>query len=143
MTNFWFARQQEEGPSVLARVREILSHVTYKPGWKIEAYRERVFQEYFRIMITVSCAAKDVTNPAGEPILLTFTSSLDQESIAAMKDEDILRYFIYKAIWQMEEHEFKEWFKFNGQHVYDPHPELKENANGKQKSIMPTLHDGS
>lgn len=48
-----------------------------------------------------------------------------------MKDEQIVQYFIARAIRDMELHEMDEWFKFDSTHVRDPHPERKTALSNK------------
>lgn len=117
----------------LDRIRGILSRITYKPGWKIEAMRHEYhepsahqFGDWNRVYLRVSVSVKD--SDTGHAVMLNRFTSLMDIDLEHIDDEQVIRYFIHRAIWQMEEHEYHEWFKVDGVHVFDPHPELKEKA---------------
>lgn len=120
--------------NTLERVRDLLSHVTYKPGWTITADWEQNNWEsgytgaWRRVQLTVKCRAKDPLEPNGKEYTITRLSSLHQFDIDHMQDKDLVDYFIYRALWEMEYHEFKEWFRFDGVCIHDPHPEVTSGA---------------
>lgn len=114
----------------LQRVQGILKHVTYKPGWKIEAVRMDSYAPsaygygWNRVYLRVSMNTTDIGN--GKSVLINRFNSLMDYDIEHLGDDQIIKYFIHRAIWEMEEHEYHEWFKLDGVCVFDPHPELKE-----------------
>jgi hypothetical protein len=117
----------------LNRVQDILKRITYKPGWKIEASRIEKgvrpsvsFIGWERVTILVTSEIEDASNPKINHITLCRYTSLQDYDIERLSDEEVIRYFIHRAIWEMEQHEYHEWFKFDGICVFDPHPELKE-----------------
>lgn len=115
----------------LERVRGLLERVTYKPGWYIEAIRQDYithsvyqFGDWNSVCIRVSMSVKD--SETGETVMLNRFNSLMDYDLERLDDAEVIKYFIHRAIWEMEEHEYHEWFKFDGIHVFDPHPELKD-----------------
>lgn len=114
----------------LQRVQDILKRVTYKPGWSVEAMRidysePSVYKhDWNRVYLRVTVRTKSIEN--GDMVLINGFNSLMDIDIAPLNDEQIIEYFIHRAIWEMEEHEYHEWFKLDGICVFDPHPELKE-----------------
>jgi hypothetical protein len=48
-----------------------------------------------------------------------------EDDLERMNDKDILGYVIGGLIRGAELHEMDEWFKFDGQCIADPHPEIK------------------
>jgi hypothetical protein len=117
----------------LERVQGILKRITYKPGWKIKASRLEdglrpsvVFVDWNRVTLVVTFKAPDIDDYTKTPILLSGIRSMSDFDLEHLSDEQILDYFVRRAIWEAEDHEFKEWFKYDGICVFDPHPELKE-----------------
>jgi hypothetical protein len=118
----------------LERVKDILSRITYKQGWKLSADWEPSYYDkgpaytltdWRRIIVFVRYKDKDVLDPTKE-ITVSSYRGFSQIDLERMKDEDIVQYFIHRAIWEAEEHEYHEWFKLDGVCVFDPHPELKK-----------------
>lgn len=99
-------------------LEDFLLHVTYKPGWKfsIENYEQLVISHM------ESCAVVK-----GKKARIQCQSAIPTEAI-----EDAFQYgnfktfvkFIQATIVKLELHEVDEFFKVNGRHVNDPHPEL-------------------
>lgn len=108
----------------LERVRSVLQKVTYKPGWVITAFDHRTIQEpkndFFSFHL---CLQPDIVS--GRQTEIAHHSSLSIFDLANMKDDQVITYFVTNAIRDMEMHEMDEWFKFDGFHVRDPHPEKK------------------
>jgi hypothetical protein len=118
----------------LERVKRLLSRVTYKPGWKITADYQGFSLEqahmgpWRRVEITVRLNGPDAYDSNGKMTIISRTDSLQEYDIERLDDGQIVDYFICRAIRELEEHEFREWFRFDGVCVRDPHPELKEHA---------------
>lgn len=108
------------------QIQFFLDRITYKPGWVIEIVTAPVTQqrnEYDSIPIRVCFPVKDVLT--GKDTTLSFIGAIAPSFITPITD-DYIRYCIENLIRQAEDHEFQEWFKFDGVCVYNPHPELKE-----------------
>lgn len=114
----------------LERVRSLLSKVTYKPGWIITAYPHQYFNkpkdDFYRfhdtseIIIRVVCLQPDTIS--GRETEIAHHRTIHSFDLEHMKDHQIVEYLIAGAIREMELHEMDEWFKFDGEHVRDPHP---------------------
>lgn len=114
----------------LERVRRILGKVTYKPGWLITAFDHRQmhpnkneshsFYDMNRIYLRVLCMQPDTIT--GRNMEIVNHTSLSVFDLSNLKDEQVVEYFITRAIREMELHEMDEWFKYDGTHVRDPHP---------------------
>jgi hypothetical protein len=63
-----------------------------------------------------------------EDIHLAQSMNIDAWTLEAMNDSDVIAYLIGDLIRKTELHEMEEWFKYKGEHVRDPHPELKKTA---------------
>lgn len=108
----------------LEDVQEELAKITYKPGWSLSAHRGYyATPNYFDLVIKMD--APDSTNP--DEVIPVGTSrplSFYRLSMADSPWQEIFHEEVYRAICWLEMHEVKEFFKVNGQHFVDPHPEL-------------------
>lgn len=110
----------------LERVRNLLKKVTYKPGWRFDARTEPVLNydpHYFyqEVQVFVSCLVPDTET--GKDTKLVVHRRFSNCTLRDMKDSQIISYCISSLIREAEMHEMDEWFKFDGSHVVEPHPE--------------------
>lgn len=112
----------------LQRVQRFIDNVTYKPGWEIRAERssDHLLYRSSLIFIVVIAVFSDLTNPEAEPVKITSGRSFPAEMLVRMSDTEVIKHVIGRAVWELEQHEMHEWFKFDRFHVWDPHPEQKE-----------------
>jgi hypothetical protein len=103
----------------LRRLRSILAGVTYKPSFSIEA--ESVEGRTSEICLMVSMRAPDVET-GNETVVFRVKSIWDFE-LADMSDLSIVENCILSIIRDMEEHEMREWLKYKGICVRNPHPQ--------------------
>lgn len=105
------------------RVRALLERVTYKPGWRIKVSRptDRGLHNYWE-PVTIQAQYPTVDVNTLETIMLNLHHQIDIHT-AEEVSEDILVDLISHIIKGFEMHEFDEWFKLDGKHVRDPHPE--------------------
>lgn len=121
--------------SALQKVERLLALVTYKPGWKFNAWVDRYSDNWStRLYINISWRMPDINHP-GKDITLNWNESLCASDIEHMEEKDVIEYFIWKAIFKAEEHEMHEWYKVDGFCVFDPHPELA--ARGRDEKVGP------
>lgn len=114
----------------LERVRSLLKKVTYKPGWKfgaasaVDPYEKPKPWDWERVIITIIAP---MPNLSGKDKTVDVVSNrhFDCQQLARMKDGDIIGYIFTQVIRDLELHEMDEWFKVDGFHVRDPHPENK------------------
>lgn len=94
----------------------LLDKITYKPGWSFNA----------RLDLTLDTLVIYINRPTNcintqKPIKLQFKFYIDNESeISQFEFLDLL----YNQIKTFEDHEIREWFKFNDRCHHEPHPEL-------------------
>jgi hypothetical protein len=103
------------------RLRGILREVSYKPSWKF--YVER--HEFDNLVLWSEWPVPDTDRPEVQ-IILRHAFSISAWSMESMTDNQIVDYIITQSIRQAEMHEMDEWFRYKGDHVRDPHPEMKE-----------------
>jgi hypothetical protein len=104
----------------LERLKNLVSRITYKPGW---TFSLTWFGDE-RCWLQIATHVVDVESGLpGMP--LTFTEPIDLSIMETLNDETIVRGVLGNALQKFEAHEFDEWFKFKGRCVRDPHPELK------------------
>jgi hypothetical protein len=93
-----------------------LAEYLYKPGWQFE------IRDSGRLVVSAAVPDVDGRKDAdGKPLLLTLArwTELNPPIRGPWHFEMILR----DLIRQIEEHEFKEWFRRDGLPVDDPHPD--------------------
>lgn len=116
----------------VGRLKELLTHVTYKPGWSLRVVEEKDFFPVGRgpsydpsnIYIMATWTVKDVDYP-DKDIALTWREPIHIWDADNVSDKDLIEHFIFKTIYKAEQHEMHEWFKIDGFCIFDPHPEKK------------------
>lgn len=112
------------------KLQDMLMHITYKPGWEIVAeWGKTSFiggkDKYGRdIMLRISYKTPDVITPDRQ-VKIGRVRRIDVWMLAHTEEEHLeealyreIEYLIREA----EEHEFREWLRFDGIPVRDPHP---------------------
>lgn len=102
------------------RLRSIIADVQYKPGWTFEVTRNE--HDY----MTLWCKWQVPDVETKRMIDLRFTMVINCWQMEQMKTEDVVNYYVSGLLRNAELHEMDEWFKYKGEHVRDPHPELKK-----------------
>lgn len=101
------------------RLLDIVKRITYKPGWKLHLmWTEN--QPYY-VSFFLRMQVPDLKTQA--PINLQFAETAALDFFMHKHEDFILRMWIYPFILKAEEHELREWFKVDGKHFIDPHPE--------------------
>lgn len=91
-------------------IEDILRRVTYRPGWTFRVLEGRTLLIDARVIDT---------DDHSRNILVTFTVGLpDPRLMAATID---WQRWLFEQLREVEDHERAEFFKVNGQKVYDPH----------------------
>lgn len=107
----------------LRRLFALVNRVTYKQGASfvvsLERHGARMVTDLVRLTLTLT-----VVNilPPHTPTQITASCENSIGDFLCKSDERILREWIYPLIMRAEEHEMREWFKYRGEHVVDPHP---------------------
>lgn len=97
-------------------MREIVRSITYKPGWAINFYQEPTEQRpYVQLYVTETVAARDSRTGHHVP-----WKSAKRYLSRHMCRQEIVG-AVFGLIRDAEEHETREWFRYRGASIYNPH----------------------
>lgn len=108
------------------RLEDIVRRITYKPNWTLRLRWDSSHAYYVTFYLLME--VPDLRT--GKPLPLSFCETAAIDFFAEAHEDWIIRMWIYPFILRAEEHEMREWFKLDGKHVVDPHPELPKDVNG-------------
>lgn len=94
--------------------KAIVDSITYKNNWGLS-----VIEDYDVCVLKILHCTTCVETGSGTRIVGRYTIDL-----RGIRTEELAVRILFDYLRQTEEHETKEWFKYKGKHVYDPHPEL-------------------
>lgn len=107
--------------------------LTYKPGWKLEVKKANVpgMPDYNGITLTIIFRVPSADKGGHPTEDLAFYYNWPAAYFHFVdKSDDRLNTYVFDLIIQkiryVEEHELKEWLKFEGMRIYDPHPERED-----------------
>lgn len=112
----------------LERIHGIIKRIQYKPNIAISAHLD--YATDF-IMCRVSGQVQNADN-FNETANISTIQSQNIRTFEVMTDDQVVHFF-YRMIRHFENHEIDEFFKIDGQHFRDPHPELKQD---RQESFL-------
>ena len=101
------------------RLADLVAHVSYKPGLEI---LPELNGELLQAVVFREIADSQPPHAVG-----TIVSR--HEIDMSLSDAEILR-VVYDALLECETHESLEWFRVDGEAVFDPHREDSEEASG-------------
>ena len=112
----------------LERLRALVSKISYKPNFRIEitTINERgMLTAAVRITAHVVDSTKPVvpvpiTGSAEQPMIKIVTET-PAPMLLIEDDEQLIVKMIYHMLREFETHECDEWFRFDGEVIYDPH----------------------
>lgn len=105
------------------RVRSILDRITYKPDW--EFYARDKSLTIVEIIVAWRTSDPD-PHRLGRTAELARTFQVSLFGVDRWTDKEIAERIILHYIELAERHEMHEWFKWQGECLVDPHPELKK-----------------
>ena len=114
----------------IARTEKLLKEITYKPKWRFSVASSPDWLSptaEVRIFMRVPDVITHIEGDVAYPVFF----QMDRD----WSDEEI----VHKVMWgvkTLETHEIREWFKWKGVNVEDPHPELKNPS-----LLVPRLSD--
>lgn len=79
------------------------------------------------LAVVLYSRVSDVGEPAHKIFVVASVSILEDDIVRAT-DEQPLVELVLQLIRQAEEHEIREWLKFRGRHVLEPHPPVGPTA---------------
>lgn len=105
------------------QAKDLIGRITYKPHWQIHA---NIRPDYdMRLHIRVKFESIDSGGkyqPSGK-LFVENRFIFSALELAHMDEKYFVSHF-YDCIAGMEDHEQSEWFKLDGKHLYEPHPEM-------------------
>jgi len=101
-------------------VDKILKKISYKKGWDFSINRAAMNDP--TIHLYIRRPAIDVKS--GKDTELSFMDRIGVEYFNSMSELALIMW-VRDQVGKFEEHEATEWFKVNGIHFEDPHPELR------------------
>lgn len=113
------------------RVEELIGGLSFMPGWAIDMDWEHSLDEQsFAVLIT------KVVSDADSPDK-TATSVFRIHMPLSWSDDQI-KMHIFSGFENMLLHEVREWFRYNGEPVVNPHPEeaMRKDANSRWFQVV-------
>lgn len=101
----------------LEEIKDCINKFSYKPGWSV--FVLDTFQSHGYEIVIQSNPVKDATGRSETPNSIMSKTIVEYNHFKTEKQ--IIRY-IQRKIEALEKHEMKEWFKFEGKLLDDPHP---------------------
>lgn len=100
-------------------VRARLSLISYRPGWYVT-------YDYFAAgpMLTFQGNVWDACTPTKATAVRQSRGVCPAQVSRLLKDDAYLIRTVEMGFALLEEHERKEWLRFRGERVHNPHPEL-------------------
>tara|TARA_R100001086_G_scaffold211678_1_gene127683 strand:- start:4511 stop:4858 length:348 start_codon:yes stop_codon:yes gene_type:complete len=93
----------------------ILSKISYRPGWSVHAHAVPG-----AVVFRVGTEEPDVTKPE-ERRDVTYTDTVSEANLRLYSRDDLLRW-AREVVVRRVSHEVDEWLRFDGIHIYAPHP---------------------
>lgn len=100
------------GRVTFTQFSRIVRRVRYKPGWKVEVLLQRVGTA------RVHVEGKVRHSKTGRPWTIDFYGEFryrPRRTVASVLA------CVKRVIWEAEDHEFAEFFRYKGKRLYDPH----------------------
>lgn len=105
----------------IINLEDIISKIKYKSG-----YEFKVFNNKRNDTIEILIRYTTIDSANGGPITLDSLCCITKETLVYNTDiKEFIFSFIRETISRMELHEVDEFLKYDGKHIKDPHPELK------------------
>lgn len=130
-----------------AAMKEIVSAVSYKPGWTLHIGRDITSNSRPYLQVCVSEAAEASLSPFDGT--RTAWRGGKRYLSARMCRQEIVG-ACFGAIRDAEEHEMKEWFRYRRRSIYNPHLDpdalaevaVRKNMNLRDNAMSMTETDG-
>lgn len=116
--------------SPIERVKNILSKITYKPGWTFYVDREDKNTYKYSSYLKLHVIAQQID--ISDPLKIVYIKSdmmISEWDIERLSDNQLIDYLVLQLIRKVELHEIDEWLKIDGINFREPHPELKEKVS--------------
>jgi hypothetical protein len=109
------------------KINSILERLTYKPNVRIKCLHSST-RDSIEILLSGSVPDADqpaATVPWDQPTITVVSIYTLAPQFILSQSEDALIHLLWHHVRKWEDHEAMEFFKIDGKHFKDPHPELK------------------
>ena|SRR5215469_2108059 len=116
-----------------AVIKDLISRISYKQGWRILADEITAFlvPEDYAIRVTVEYLAPDSYDP-GTIRKQRFTALLSgMIGMDSASREERWKLWLFSLLLFLECHEAAEFFTLDGKRIYDPHASKPDSARGR------------
>jgi hypothetical protein len=100
------------------RVCDIIEQITYKPGWSINVGLDK---DRYYIQVACSTDSSDSLDSVGGDLSRRTAWKGAKHYLSPFMCNQEVVGVAFKAIRDAEEHEMREWFRFRGRSIYNPH----------------------
>lgn len=98
----------------------VIENISYRPGWKLEVNLGYGFAD--AVMIVLSALVEDAYGgPGSRRINVMMHKTLTATELQYFDIPRLLDWVRRFLFLEMEDHESREFFKFHGERVFDPH----------------------
>lgn len=115
----------------IEKLKWVIDRITYKPGWKIEIVKSSAnvgiragYEITGYAMVRVAMPVHHLSIPNSMDTIY-FSQSYAFYQLDRMSIGDIVKAIVEYLFTKCELHEMNEWLKFDGFHITEPHPEMK------------------
>jgi hypothetical protein len=98
----------------------VVGGVSYRPGWKLEAQVDYMRPGFVRVVLE-ALVDDAYGGPGSRRIGVMMHRALSAEEIYHFDVPRVLDWVRRSLFMEMEDHESREFFKYNGERVFDPH----------------------
>ena len=102
-----------------SEVAEIVDNITYKPGWRILLRPDKGARYYVQIQVDETAEASTVACGKDRGKRMKWRSGKHYLSKHMCRQEIVGT--VFGAIQAAEMHEMREWFRYRGASIYNPH----------------------
>lgn len=93
------------------RLAQLVASLTYKPGWRFSVGNS----DEYGITVHLNFDAPDSNQPD-----VPFTGHIAVQ-VPAMINLEVFLHYIQHLVYKAEQHESKEWLRFEGRRIDEPH----------------------
>lgn len=99
-----------------SKLADLISRISYKPGWKFELRRETFLYSVTSSMLIITATVKDSRNPEN-----TVEFVMQRMVPEYLTDQELFLKWVKHTLMECEIHEMREFFRLDGELVDDPH----------------------
>lgn len=108
----------------LAEARRVTERISVQPGMRLELLEDLTNGWW---TLAARMVVPDSTAPPGGTVMVMQMDSTHPDCPVFRTPERLVQHW-FEIVRRFYLHEHAEWFRFDGEHVVDPHPELRVQA---------------